>query len=293
MTHRRLPVSLLALSIAMSACAPHSGAPERQVLIEGIADERARLEDERDRSPSSVDARIALGEVYYRTAREFLDLEHDEERYLIFLGRSVDEFVAAVELDPSDSRPHFYLAMMNVYQGDIEKALRGFENALALRPSGVAYTNIAEIFVYMDQIEKAQSWNDSGWRHGASHSAVLFNKMLIAWRSGDLREAERIFAQLRDRYPETLRTINVARLPYAPERFEGFASYCCRSPACGPYMKEPCQSLGFTVEDRELSAAAALKQLRIEMEKTRRLREVYRQHKELEVEIEEAPPTQP
>jgi tetratricopeptide (TPR) repeat protein len=293
MIQRPLLLSLLAIALAVSACARSSGPPKRQVLIEGIADERARLEDERDRNPNSIDARIALGEVYYRTAREFLDLEHDEERYLIFLGRSVDEFVAAVELDPSDERPHFYLAMMDVYQGDIKKAMRGFENALKLEPSGVAYTNIAEVFVYMDQSEKAQTWNDRGWRSGAPYSAVLFNKMLIAWRDGDLPEAKRIFAQLRDRYPEALRTINVARLPYAPDRFEGFARYCCNSPACGPYMTEPCQSLGFTVEDRELTAAAALKQLRIEMEKTRRLREIYRQHKELEVEIEGAEPTPP
>ena len=154
MTRRLLSVSLLLLPIAMSACAPGGGAPERHVLVEGIADERARLEHERDGDPSSIDARIALGEVYYRTAREFLDLEHDEERYLIFLALSVDEFVSAVELDPADDRPHFYLAMMDVYQGDIQKALRGFDNALTLEPSGLAYTNIAEIFVYMDQIDK-------------------------------------------------------------------------------------------------------------------------------------------
>ena len=37
------------------------------------------------------------------------------------------------------------------------------------------------------------------------------------------------------------------------------------------------------------SESATLKQLRIEIEKTRRLREVYRQRKELDVEIEGAP----
>lgn len=293
MTRRLAIVPFLLLPIVMVACTPSAGPRERQVLIEGLSDERARLEGERQRSPSSIDARIALGEAYYRTAREFLDLERDEEGYLNFLALSVDEFVEAVELDPADNRPHFYLAMMDVYQGDIDKALRGFENALSLEPSGVAYTNLAEIFVYMNQLAKAQTWNEKGSRNRAPASAVLFNNMLIAWRQNDLSESERIFEQLRDRYPEAISTINVARLPHPPGRFKTFASYCCRSPACGPYMRDPCQSLGLTVEDRELSAAAALKQLRIEMEKTRRLREVYRQHKELEVKIEGAPPAEP
>ncbi len=287
-----LPLLVLVFPVALCACsAPTGSKPERRVLVEGLPDQRARLEGERDRDPSSVDARVALGEAYYRTARDALDRDRDEERYLIFLARSVDEFVAAVELDPTDDRPHFYLAMMDAYQGDIKKALRGFDNARQLAPSGIAYTNIAEIFIYMDEVDKAHRWNDRGTKAGAPPGAVLFNEMLIAWRENDLSEAERIFARLRQYYPESVSTINVARLPYPPSRFKEFAGYCCRSPACGPYMKDPCQSLEFAVHDQELSEAAALKQLRIEMERTRRMREVYRQRKELEVVIEGAPPT--
>ncbi len=287
--HRRNAATALLLAGAWVACAEPEKPAGRQILIEGIADERARLEDTRDLDPASIDSRIALGEVYYRTAREFLDLERDEERYLLFLSRSVDEFVAAVELDPEDNRPHFYLAMMEAYRGDLDKALRGFRNALALQPSGVAYTNIAEIFIYMDRLTEAESWNDRGLRNGAPASAMMFNDMLMAWRRGDLEAAETIFGKLRDLYPEAVATINVARLPFPPERFVQFARYCCRSPACGPYMLEPCAGVGVTVEDHKLSADNALKELRIEMEKTRRLREIYRQRRELEVVIEGAP----
>lgn len=293
MISRSWPASLLLLAMALLACAPRASLPERQILVEGVADERERLASERDRDPSSIEGRIALGEAYYRSAREALDLDHDEERYLVFLSLSVHEFVAAVELDPRDDRPHFYLAMMDTYRGEIEKALRGFRNTLTLRPSQSARTNIAEIYVYMDQIEKARHWNGVGGLNGSPTPSVMFNEMLIAWRLGDLEESERIFARLRDRHPETVRTINVARLPHPPSRFDEFARYCCRSPACGPYMVEPCRAVGVTVEDRELSAAAALKELRIEIEKERRLREIYRQHKEIEIEIEGAPTTEP
>ena len=110
--------------------------------------------------------------------------------------------------------------------------------------------------------------------------------MLIAWKQGDLAEARQCFSELRATDPETLRTINVARLPQTPRRFEEFAGYCCASPACGPYMKDACHALALDVREREISKETVLKELRIEMEKQRRLRKVYEQRKELEIEIE-------
>ena len=94
------------------------------------------------------------------------------------------------------------------------------------------------------------------------------------------------FQTLKNQHPEMVRNINVARLPKAPEEFEDFAGYCCRSPACGPYLRDACHDLSFEVHDRELSKEAILKELRIEMEKTRRLNELYEQRKELKIEIE-------
>jgi hypothetical protein len=92
-----------------------------------------------------------------------------------------------------------------------------------------------------------------------------------------------------------LSTINVARLPKTPESFEDFAGYCCGSPACGPYMKGACQQLALDVRERELSKETLLQELRIEMEVQRRLRKVYEQRKELEIETgpetEEPAPT--
>jgi hypothetical protein len=113
--------------------------------------------------------------------------------------------------------------------------------------------------------------------------------MLIAWKGGDLAEARQCFAELKATDPELLRTINVARLPQAPRRFEDFAGYCCSSPACGPYMKDACKALSLEVQEREISKEAVLNELRIEMEKERRLRKVYEQRKELEIQIEPEP----
>jgi hypothetical protein len=110
--------------------------------------------------------------------------------------------------------------------------------------------------------------------------------MLISWKNGDLDQARYHFAQLRAYDPETLRTINEAPLPQEPHSFEEFAGYCCGSPACGPYMRDACRALALDVAEKERSKEAVLRELRIEMEKERRLREIYQQHKELDVEIE-------
>ncbi len=246
---------------------------------------RATLEQERRNSPRSANVRSSLGEVYYLIAREALDRDRDEERYLLFLERSVNEFVTAIELDPRSDRPHFFLAVMDVYRGDLDRALIGFNVVRKLHPrSGVACTNIAEIYVYRGDTDKAMEWNDLGARRDADMGLLTFNDMLIAWKVGDMPRAHRHFATLRSLYPEMLQTINVARIPVPPRRFEDFAAYCCGSPACGPYMESGCKELQLEVQRREISKEAILRELRIEMEKQRRIRDVYDQHKELEIE---------
>lgn len=286
-----LPLALAALALALAGCVPGgAAAPARRKIAAGdLAGARADLERQRAQHPRSADVRVALGEVYYRIARDALDREQDETRYLAFLERSVGEFVTAAEIDPRDDQPHFFLAVMDTYRGDLWKALRGFNNARKLRPTGVAYTNIAEIYIYLGHLHKARRWNELGLQKRAPYGAVVFNDMLIAWREGDLRAARSHFAKLRVGDPEMIRTINVARLPEEPRSFEDFAGYCCRSPACGPYMKKACGDLSLEVREREISEETVLRELRIEIEKERRLRKVYEQRKELDIRVDEAP----
>ena len=51
---------------------------------------RRLLEEDRDKHPRSVELRLALGEVYYRSARDALDWYEDQGRYLVLLEKSVD-----------------------------------------------------------------------------------------------------------------------------------------------------------------------------------------------------------
>jgi tetratricopeptide (TPR) repeat protein len=269
------------------ACAP-SGLEEARSALRTNDLRTAQRELERDREshPRSVEVRLALGEVYYRIARDALDWEGDEGRYLAYLERSVDEFLVAATLDPKSPQPHLYLAVMDVYRGELDAALRGLENSRRLGPTPVADTNLAEIYLYRGEIEQAKHWNQEGDLRGAGPGPVTFNRMLIRWHEGDLDGARRDFSILSARHPEMIRTINLAPLPLEPRSFEQFAGYCCASPGCGPYLEDACSGLGLVARRREVSEETLLQELRLEMEKRRRLHDIYQQRKELEIEVE-------
>ena len=291
----RFPRALLcgALALALvAACAGSTRQARQQIEAGDLEAAEDTLEQQRAANPDAAGVRVALGETYYRKAREALD-RGDEAEYLAYLERATNEFVQALELEPRDHQPHFYLAVIDAYRGELSSALRGFNNARKLQPSGTAYTNIAEIFVYMGRIPQAYEWNDLGLRKRAPYSAYVFNEMLLEWKAGNIEGARRKFATLKTRYPEAISTINVAKLPETPQTFEAFAGYCCDSPACGPYMVEACTELELAVRQRKISEESVLKELRIEIERKRRLKKVYDQRKELEITIDETPESAP
>jgi len=286
---RSIAIGLAALGLALSGCSPAGLREARSALrTNDLATARGLLERDRRDHPHSLEVRLALGEVYYRSARDALDWEGDEGRYLAFLEQSVQEFVAAVEIEPESPDAHLYFAVMDVYRGDLGSALRGLENVRRLSPGPVADTNLAEVYLYLGRLDEAKRWNQGAYLNGGGAPQVVFNQMLIDWVEGDLDGARRNFEELRQRHPESIRNINMAPLPLAPRSFEQFAGYCCGSPACGPYLEQACAGLDLPVTRREVSQETLLEELRVEMEKRRRLGELYRQRKELEIEVEGA-----
>jgi tetratricopeptide (TPR) repeat protein len=284
----RVPARVGVLFLALAACAPKGIDEARSALrTNDLPTARALLEADRERFPRSVPVRVTLGEVYYRSARDALDWDGDEGRYLAYLEKAVDELVRAAELDPDDPQPFFFLAMIDMYRGDLDAAQRGLRNARRLGFGPVGDTNLAESYVYAGDLVEASRWNESGRLHGAGLGPVTFNEMLMRWSAGDLDAARRSFDLLRVQYPKMIRTINVAPLPMQPQRFEQFAGYCCASPACGPYLEHACAALSLPVVHREISNETLLHELRLEMESQRRILEIYRQRKELEIEVED------
>jgi hypothetical protein len=285
-------VRIALLVLALTACGPKGIDEARSALrTNDLPTARALLEADRDRHPDSVPVRLELGVVYYRSARDALDWDDDEARYLAFLEKAVDEFVRVAALAPSNPQPLLFLATIDMYRGDLEAAQRGLRNTRLLGYGPIGDTNIAEGYIYAGNLAEASRWNETGRIGGAGFAPVTFNQMLMQWVAGDLVAARRSFEILRIEYPEMVGTINMAPLPTPPQRFEEFARYCCASPACGPYLEQACAALSLPVKHREISEETLLRELQLEMETQRKLRDIYRQRKEIEIEVEsEEPP---
>lgn len=285
-------VALLSLALTVFACTPSprpSAGIGTNLSPSGLARQRVVLEQRRNAQPRSVETRLALGEVYYRIARDALDRTHDEEAYLTHLELATDEFLTALELDPRLSQPHTYLGAMDTYRGDLDAALRSMRNARRLDESPIHVSNIAEMLIYRDNLDQAREWNALAARKGAPYGAVTFNAMLIAWKSGNLRLANENFERLAVHAPEMLREINMARVPAPPRRFQEFAGYCCDSPACGPYMRDACTAASQEITEREMTLEALRREMEIERERRKRLEEIYEGRRELEIEVEPKP----
>ena len=277
----------LGLLVFVACQAPYPDSDVLRYLGPGELEAQAeQLEARRRERPRDATLLTRLGEVHYLLARDALDREEDQGRYLAHLEESVDAFVSAAEIAPRNDEPHFYLALIDIYRGDSKDALRGFRNVKRLRPYPLSYTNIAEVLIYRGNTEQAREWNELGLRRGAPLGAIVFNDMLIAWREGNLRRARRYFADLKRDDPEMLTHINVARVPEEPRRFEDFAAYCCGSPGCGPYMHDACKELSLDVLVQDRSTETLRRELQLEIEAKRRLREVYEQRKDLEIEVD-------
>ena len=294
MTQRIFSVLAALLLLAAAACAPAAvSRAEARSEAGDLEGARSELERERDLRPDSADLRVALGEAYYQIARDALDREHDEARYLAFLEKSVSEFVTALEIDPRDERPHFYLAVMDTYRGQLREAMRGMNNARRLEPSGVAYTNIGELYVYLGELQQGADLD----RPGSQEGSPLRRRALQ--RHADRLEAGRS----RGGSPVLLGAAS-DRSGAAPHHQRGAASRrrlaasrtspatAARARPAGRTCRTPARRSRSTCSEREISKEAALKELRIEMEKQRRLQKVYEQRKELEIQIEPEPPSE-
>ena len=262
------------------------------LLLLGAADpEIARLEKERDKRPSDPERRQALGEAYYREARRALDQRQFAE-YESYLGKAMDEVLESARLDPESAAPHVFMGIVAAYQGDIGRTFRSLANARQLAPRAwTSYTNLAETLVYKGSPRRdVERWLERGEKLGADPAVSELSLCLVSWRDGDLAAAERHFKRVRRLNPEVLKSWNEAPVPKPLESLADLMSYCCGSPACGPYLVNACQESELEVAKREIPEEVARRELVIEMERRRKLDEIYSKRKDLEIEVERPEP---
>jgi Flp pilus assembly protein TadD len=215
-------------------------------------------------SPGSFEARNELGIAYYLRARK----ELDEERYGDYeddLERALDQWIECLRIDPASPSPHTWMGIVAAYQGSIDSAEKDFRNAMRLAPqSWVSHTNLAQTLIYKGQLSQARHYLRKGERLRASPVVIELNLALAAWRAGDLVEARDMFDSAYRTNPEEVNIWDVAPVPEPIESFRDFTTYCCASPACGPYMEVACKQMQLEVTRREVRDETVLRELRIE-----------------------------
>jgi tetratricopeptide (TPR) repeat protein len=265
------------------------------VLLAAAGSEIAKLERERDKRPNDPARRQALGEAYYREARRALD-ERRFPEYESYLGKAMDEVLESARLDPESASPHVFMGIVAAYQGDIERTFRSLANARRLAPRAwTSYTNLAETLVYKGSPRRdVERWLERAEKLGGDAAVSELNLCLVSWRDGDLAAAERHFKRLQRMNPDVLKSWNEAPVPKPLESLPDLMSYCCASPACGPYLAHACQQSQLEVAKREIPEEVARRELVIEMERRRKLNEIYEKRRDLQIEVEpEEPVAQP
>jgi tetratricopeptide (TPR) repeat protein len=256
-----------------------------------VPGELAELERERDRRPADPERRQELGEAYYRHARRALD-ERDFATYEAYLGKALDEVVESARLDPESASPHIFMGIVAAYQGDIGRTFRSLANARRLAPrSWVSYTNLAEVLIYKGSPRRdVERWNTRGEKLGADPAVAELNLCLVSWRDGNLPAADRHFKRVRRLNPAVLENWHEAPISEPIESLDDLMRYCCASPACGPYLAASCEASQLEVAKREIPEEVARQELRLEMERRRKLEAIYDKRRDLEIQIEEPEP---
>ena len=250
-----------------------------------VADAKENLEILREDYPDDLEVRVQLADVYYQEARLALEAG-DQAEYLRLLGAAQDELIAAVAIDPAAAAPHTWMGIVAAYRGDLDTAVESFQNASRLAPvQGVSYTNLAHVWVYKGRLSRARTLLDKGRKLRGPPDEIDRIEILAAWRGGDFIEARDVFDMALDN-PGFADSWDGAVLPKRMESFDDFANVCCANPSCGPNMGSACRLAQIEVAKRELEEETVLQELQLEMERRRKLREIYERRRDLEITIE-------
>ncbi len=284
-------ISLGLLAAWAAGCVGSAVRQARQDVEAGHPEAAAtKLESLREQDPDDFDVRLDLGLAYYMLARKALD-EDRQEDYTRYLEKSLDEVVEAARIDPESSRPHTWMGIITAYRDDLPAALIDFKNARRLDPYiPVHHLNIAQIYVYLGELSRAHHSVEKARRLGTRDPLVDIIEALAAWRRGDLIEARDLIDQGYALNPEYFTTWDEAPIDPPIESFQDFAGYCCSNHTCGPHMGNACERMRLAVTERQVRDETVRRELVIEMERRRKLREIYEQRRDLQIEVEPADP---
>lgn len=288
-------VGIVALGVVVLACAGLTGPTHLEAmrdLREGRLEEAIeKLEWLRDRRPEDIDIRLDLQSAYSDAARR-AQVERRADGYAEYLAKAQAEALAILELDPEHPGPHMALGVLAAYRGDLEGAAVSFRNAWRLAPwDPAAHLNLAEVYVYLGRLVQARYHLDSARRARAHPVQAEMVELLAAWRLGDYVEARDIFDVAYGLNPDYVRGWNAGAEPI--ESFEDLTAACCEQIYCGPNMQSECREMAREPVARSVTDELRREELRLEMERRRRLEEIYARRRDLDIIVEPEPDEAP
>jgi len=258
-------------SVARTPTSPESDAAEIRSL-EGLVRVDGR-------------ARLPLAQAHFRVAQRALE-SGDERGYTRDLARAQRYLLDYIERNPRDAIAQNQLGILAAYRGDFSGSRRSFRIATQLDPRDpIAQLNLAELAVYEGEFGEAQRRLELARRRGADPVEAQLIETLLYWKKRDLVEAKARFEQAHSSGPDRVRHWNgSSRI----ETFEDMAAHCCRLLFCGPYMAQACGDMNQAVARQQLEEATVLQELRLEMERTRRVREIYERQRDLDIRVDDS-----
>jgi len=236
--------------------------------------------------PDMARYKLRIAEIHFDAAQKALS-ESDSEEFDRRILLATEPAIKAVELDPDSESGHNMLGVIATYQGDINRAIRSFENAHALSPRNPGLDiQLAEAYIYKGDLARAYRHIRLARNARVGTPYTDFLEMVAAWRRGDMVEA-------RDAFDGVMLTPGILKAwieyvdPEEVKVFEDFAEACCKFIACGVYMNRSCDELGFDPVERVLTRDTRERELALELERRQRLKAVYEERKELEVKVED------
>jgi len=238
------------------------------------------LEADLDQDPRT---RLRLSELYFQLAQEALE-RGDEARYTDELARAQTYLLDHIELQPEDAAAQNQLGILAAYRGDFEGSRRSFGIATQLDPvDPIAQLNLAELAVYAGELPEARRRLRLARSRGADEIDAKLVEVLMLWKERDLVSAQDRFERAREISPGRVQGWNGAS---KIQSFDDLAAHCCRLVFCGPYMEQACGDMNQAVARQKVQEATVLRELQLEIERARRLRQIYERRRDLKIEVD-------
>lgn len=147
--------------------------------------------------PNNLDALSGLASVYLELYRQQISEYPDAKQ------QALNYALKAAKAEPSYWKHHFNLGIMYYYNGEIENAIKANENAVAINPNSLAYTNLGTMNFCLGNLDKSlKAFSESKNLNPDSYLGDEYLGM-VHYYLGDFRKSAELRKQALDSFGDT------------------------------------------------------------------------------------------